>query len=134
MTAPWDFDQARAKARKASENQEAAEGNIKEAARNYAEAEGAYRLALAKKILELHANGVAWTVTSDIARGDPDVVRLKIERDTLEGVRDAAGHAAWRASNDRQDTQRFIEWSRRVALRVDEPIREEFAPPIGARR
>lgn len=130
--APWDFGEAKKAARQASQNQAAAEGLIKQAAKDYALADQAYRLALAKKILELHADGVAWTSTGDLARGDKHVTDLKVARDIAEGVKDAATHAAWRASNDRQDTQRFIEWSRRRDL-AEAPTPESFEPVIGSR-
>jgi hypothetical protein len=98
VSGPWDIDQARAAARQASAAQRSAE---------------AYRTALAVRITELHAEGVAWSATADLARGDKGVARLKRERDIAEGVVEAAKQAGWRASKDRDDVQAFIGWSQR---------------------
>lgn len=111
--APWDFDQARAAARQASSSQRAAETFIRDAYKAFALAEESYRLALAQKITALHAEGVAWSATADLARGDKAVARLKRDRDIQEGVVEAAKQAGWRCSKDRDDVAAFIEWSRR---------------------
>lgn len=133
---PYDFDQARAAAENASRAQAAAEDFIREAAREYAVKEEAYRVALAKQILEQHAGGAAWTVCADLARGDEQVARLRRERDIAEGVKEAAGQAAWRRAADRRDTERFIDWSMRRELaegagRMPEPAAS--VTPIGRR-
>lgn len=111
---PWDFNEARAAARTASEAQREAENARRDAAETAARAELAYRKALAVKIVELHAEGVAWTVAQDVARGDEKVATLRYERDVAKGVLDAAEQRAWRHSADRKDTTEFIEWSRAV--------------------
>src|SRR5690349_2910005 len=103
---PYSFDEARSAATKASRAQIAAEEFIKDCARAYALAEEAYRVALAEAIVSAHAEGKAWTVCGDIARGDRRVAQLRRERDIAEGVRDAAVQAAWRRSADRRDTDR----------------------------
>jgi hypothetical protein len=108
---PWSFDESRDAAAKASRAQHAAEEFIREAARDKAQAEERYRTALAQRIVELHAEGVAWSSTADLARGDKHVAGLRTLRDIAEGVYEAATHAAWRRSKDRDDTQRFIAWS-----------------------
>ena len=116
MSAPYDFQQARKAAENASRAQKAAEEFIREAARDFAVKEEAYRVALAKRIVELHAEGYAWTVCGDVARGEQHVARLRRERDIAEGVKDAAVQAAWRRAADRRDTERFIDWSMRREL------------------
>jgi len=108
---PWDFDEAREAARVASHTQQAAEEAMREAARDFAVAEEKYRVALAKKIVELHDDGVAWSACADLARGDTVVAQLRRQRDISEGVREACVHAAWRRAADRKDTQRFIDYS-----------------------
>ena len=133
---PYDFSQARDAARRASNGQQQAEKAMKEAARDYAAKEEAYRVKLAETILQAHADGVAWTVAGDIARGDKQVARLRRERDIAEGVREAMQQAAWRAAADRKDTQRFVDWSMRRELAegfgaAPEP---EYSEPIGGRR
>lgn len=113
MSAPWDFDQATAAARQASSQQRAAEEFIKQAHRDFALKEEAYRIALAQKIVELRAEGQAATLCADLARGEKLVARLRRERDIAEGVKEAASQGGWRASKDRDDVAAFIEWSRR---------------------
>lgn len=110
---PYDFAQARHAAENASRNQKAAEDFIRDAAKDYAIAEEAYRVALAKQIVAEHHAGRAWTVCPDLARGNENVARLRRGRDIAEGVKDAAVQAAWRRAADRRDTERFIDWSAR---------------------
>jgi hypothetical protein len=112
----WDFDQAREACRVASKAQESAEEALRQAARDLARAEEAYRLALAKKITELRAQGMAATLCADLARGDAQVARLRFNRDVADGVREASLHAAWRRNQDRKDCQRFADWSQRREL------------------
>lgn len=118
---PFDEPDARDAARMAASLQAGAEGQIREAFSKLAAAEQSYRKALAVKITELHADGVAWSVCADLARGDEKVARLRMERDIAEGVREAAVQASWRRAADRKDIGRLIEWSARrdVAAGVD---------------
>ena len=113
---PYDFGEARQAAENASRAQRAAEDFIREAAKDYAHREEAYRIALAKAIVAEHDQGRAWTVCPDLARGDEQVARLRRERDIAEGVKEAAAQAAWRRAADRRDTERFIDWSMRREL------------------
>lgn len=136
MSSPWDFQQATNAARQASNNQQAAEDFVRETARTLAEKERQYREALAREIVQQRAQGVAWSVAADIARGAPDVARLRMERDIAEGVRDAAGQAAWRRSADRRDVQSFVAWSmRRELAEAGLPVPDGSAlSVIGGRR
>lgn len=113
---PYDFAQAKAASAAASNNQRAAEQFVIDSTRAYAEAERAYRKALASKILELKAGGMAVTACGDVARGEAGVADLKYKRDVAEGVREAAGQSSWRASGDRKAEQSFISWSMRRDL------------------
>jgi hypothetical protein len=112
---PFDFGEARAAARKASESQAATENALLEASRAKASTERAYREALAKRILSVHDEGIAWSVASDVARGDKEVARLRYERDLAVGVFGALEQACWRHAADRKDLQRLINWSEKVA-------------------
>lgn len=137
MSAPWDFAQARQACADASRAQRDAEDALKQAAHGAALAEEAYRKTLASAIVEAHAEGVAWSVAADVARGRPDVAKLRRERDIAEGVREALSQAAWRRAADRRDTGRLCEWAMRRDLaegygQVPEPGR--LPEPIGARR
>ena len=63
--------------------------------RKLAEVEHNYRVAFTKSCVEIKLNGVeteagktdqvAWTMTSDIAKGLPEVAKLRYERDVLKG-------------------------------------------------
>lgn len=135
MSQPYTFAQAREAAGRASAAQLAAEDAMKAAYRDCAVKEEAYRKALAETILRVHADGAAWTVAGDLARGDERVARLRRERDIAEGVREAMAQASWRRAADRKDTQRFIDWSLRRDLaegfgNAPEPA---FSEPIGGR-
>lgn len=54
-----------------------------------AQAEYAYRTALASKMIELKADGVAVTIMADLARGDKSIAKLKLDRDIARGIADA---------------------------------------------
>jgi hypothetical protein len=134
---PYDFQAAREAAAAASRAQLDAERHLKDAARDFAEKEERYRVALAKEIVRQHADdGVAWTVAPDLARGDVTVARLRRERDIAEGVREAMQQAAWRRAADRKDTQRFVDWSMRRELAEGYGTAPEpgFSQPIGGHR
>lgn len=133
---PWDFTEATAAARKATEAQKEAEQARRDATSSYADAERIYRMALAKRIVELHAEGCAWTVAQDVARGDKGVAQLKYLRDVAEGVKAAAEQRAWRHTSDRRDVNELIAWSRIVAPlgQQTEPAGAQRPAPIGARR
>jgi hypothetical protein len=132
--APYDFAEAISATQRAAKAQKGAEQARRDAARDLAGKEHAYRLALAKKILEAHADGVAWTVAQDIARGDDRVAQLRYERDVAKGVLDAAEQRAWRHTADRKDMTEFIQWSRMVAPLGQQEEPQHMERPIGAVR
>jgi hypothetical protein len=111
----WDFVEATTHAREAMEEQRAAEGNRESAAVDLAEAERLYRKALAKKIVELHDGGAAWSTCADLARGDDGVADLRYARDLAKGMLDVAETQAWRHNANRRELLSFIEWSKHVA-------------------
>lgn len=112
---PYDFHEAKNAINTAKAAMLASEKFTREAYAKYAEAERAYRVALASKILELHAEGTAWTSTADIARGDKQVANLRFQRDVSEGIKEAAQAATWRHTADRKDLAALVSWSMRVA-------------------
>lgn len=116
MSRPWSFEEARVAAQQASANQRAGEDFVREAHKGYAQAEKAYRMALAAKIIDLHSQGTAWSQCGDLARGDQHVAELKFRRDVAEGVKEAAVQASWRNSADRRDVEAFTDWSKRREL------------------
>jgi hypothetical protein len=134
---PWTFGQAVAVQKKYSDEQEQAERFVKTAYKDFAEAERAYREALAKKITELRAAGNSVTLCGDLARGDEHVALLKYKRDVAEGVREAAGQAVWRATADRRAADAFTAWSQRRDIAegyAPVPHDRVFESPIGGRR
>jgi hypothetical protein len=136
MMPPWTFDEAVTRCGEASRRQREAEDAYRQSTRDFAKADESYRRALAERIVFEHADGSAWTVAPDLARGDKEVARLRRERDIAEGVREALMQACWRRVADRKDAQRFSDYSLRRDLMenggggVSEP---EHMPIIGAR-
>lgn len=61
--------------------------------RAYAQAERDYRVAMAKKILLERENGTPVTIISDICRGNPEIAKLRFERDCAEVVYKSAMEA-----------------------------------------
>lgn len=59
----------------------------------YAQAEHDYRVAMRQKILEERSNGTPVTIISDICRGDPQVAKLRLERDIALTVYESAQEA-----------------------------------------
>lgn len=119
---PFEIEDAREAAHKASEQQRGVEDSIRKASRNLAEAERQYRLKLTTRILYLHAqDGVAWTACDVIARGESEVANLRYDRDVAKGVLEAAQQQAYTFAADRRDLHRLIEWSQRRDLRIDTP-------------
>lgn len=61
--------------------------------RSYAQAEHDYRVALRKKILLERDKKTPVTIISDICRGDPEIAKLRFEKDVAEVSYDAAREA-----------------------------------------
>lgn len=108
---PYDFGEAREAASKFQAAQRAGEDALRAASEAAAEAERLYRKALARKIVEVHADGAAWTVAQDLARGDDRVADLRYERDVAKGALEATQTASWRHTANRKDCLALIEWS-----------------------
>jgi hypothetical protein len=113
---PMDFAAAVAASREASEAQHNAERFYAAKGREHAEAERAYREALAQAITRLKSEGIAITVAQDLARGDKHVAELRFKRDLVEGLRDAAAQSIWRHTADRRELEQFLDWSKRAAF------------------
>jgi hypothetical protein len=111
---PYDFGQAKDAESKAARLQIAHQKNLRDAYDQLADAEQTYKQALACKLVELHADGVAWTVAGDLARGDDHVSELRHLRDIAKGVLEVAHQAGWRLVADRKGLGRLIDWSMRA--------------------
>jgi hypothetical protein len=130
-SAPWTFEQAVKASEAASAAQTAVEESVLDAYKGYAHAEKLFRVALARKMLELKSAGMAVTACETVAKGDETIALLRYERDLAEGVREAARHAAWKASADRRDTEALLSWSMRRDL-ADWHGHADQAEPAGA--
>lgn len=58
--------------------------------KDYAVKERLYRVALSKKLVELRAAGEKVTHLADIARGIPEIAKLRFDRDIAEGLKKSA--------------------------------------------
>lgn len=113
---PWDFGQAVIASKDAETEQRRVESDVMDAYRTYAKRERLYKVALARKILELKANGMAITACETVAKGTPAIAELREERDVAEGMKEVAKVAAWRVNADRRDTGDLLRWSARRDL------------------
>lgn len=112
---PYDFAGAKRAHARASRDMTSAANFRADCAEQAADAEQAYRVALARRIVALHDDGMSWSAAQDVARGDETVARLRRERDVKVGLRDAAEQLAWKASADRRAVEQLVTWSMRVA-------------------
>lgn len=113
---PWSFDAAVKASDDAETEQRRVESEIHTAYKKYAQKERLYRVALARKILDLKSQGMAVTACEVVAKGDKAIAELRFGRDIAEGVKETARHAAWRANADRRDVSDLIRWSARRDL------------------
>lgn len=82
--------------------------------RTFAQAEHDYRVALSKRILEHRAGGMPVTIISDVCRGEPEIAKLRLERDIAETVYKSALEAiqSYKLQIRILDAQVEREWSR----------------------
>ena len=66
---------------------------MKSRSKKLAESEYYYRMALSKRLTELRAEGQAVTHLADIARGEPEIAKLRLNRDIAEGLYDSSQEA-----------------------------------------
>lgn len=132
--AAFTFAEARDAVNAAKAAQAAAEDFRRQASRDLADAEQAYRVALASEIVRQHDAGVAWTVAKDLARGKREVALLRNRRDIAAGVLDAAETAAWRHNADRRALDKFVDWSMRRDLAEGAGVSGPDGQVFGGRR
>lgn len=91
---------------------ERALGEFGRRGREHADAEQAYRVGLAKKILIERDKGTPVTIINDVCRGDREIARLKFNRDVAEVSYEAAGEAiqVYKLSIRMLDAQIQREW------------------------
>lgn len=61
--------------------------------KDLAEKEYFYKTALSKRLVELRAEGQAVTHLSDIARGEKEIAKLRLNRDIAQGLYDSSKEA-----------------------------------------
>lgn len=59
----------------------------------YTQAERDYRIAMARKVMEEREKGTPVTIISDVCRGNPEIAKLRFERDCSEVVYKSAMEA-----------------------------------------
>lgn len=117
MSGPFDFDEAKDAMMEASRVQAELEERLPAVYDQASVSNGAYRMEMARKTMEAHDNGVSsWSAAIEVARGDPEVEKLRRQRDLDEGVKEAVSQQAFRMAADRRDLSRLIDWSARVAV------------------
>lgn len=133
---PWDFQTAEAHFKAAEQEQRRVESEISVAFRQWARAQRVYAVALARRMFELKAGGMAITACETLAKGDPSIAALRQERDEAEGIKETAKAASWRVNADRKDINEFLNWSKRrdLAEAYGTGPEPEFSEPIGARQ
>jgi hypothetical protein len=67
-----------------SDTLEKAIRELKDRGANYARCEHDYRVRLSKRLTELRADGEKVTHLADIAKGEPETAKLRMERDIAE--------------------------------------------------
>jgi hypothetical protein len=72
---------------------ERAISELKERGKVYAKAEHDYRVQLSKRLTTLRAEGQPVTHLIDIAKGEPEIARLRMERDIAESLYSTAQEA-----------------------------------------
>lgn len=75
-----------------------------------AEAERAYSVALAQKMLELKTNGQSVTLIKDLAKGDPTVAKLKLTWDVQDGVTRACLKSIGAITNQIDSYRSILSW------------------------
>ena len=83
----------------------------------YAKAEHDYRVALRKAVLAARSEGTPVTIISDVCRGDPDIARLRLEKDIALTVYESATEAiqGYKLQIRILDAQLEREWGRASA-------------------
>lgn len=67
-------------------NLELAIKELKQRGKVYSQTEHDYRVLLSKRLTELRAEGQAVTHLADIAKGEPEVAKLRLQRDIAESL------------------------------------------------
>lgn len=72
---------------------ETAVAEMKKRSKDLAQKEYLYRMALSKRLTELRADGQPVTHLADIARGESNIAKLRLDRDIAKGLYDSSQEA-----------------------------------------
>lgn len=72
---------------------ETAVAEMRKRSKDLAEKEYLYKTALSKRLVELRAEGQAVTHLADIARGEKEIAKLRLNRDISQGIYDSSKEA-----------------------------------------
>lgn len=117
---PYDYGEAKRALARASRDVLAAATFEREAREKLAAAERAYRKALALRMVELRAEGVAATTCETLAKGEDRIADLRYHRDVAAGFHEAARHATYNATANRRAVDALVAWSMRVSPMGDQ--------------
>lgn len=118
---PLAIEDAREAQRAASETQRDHTNQIANAHVELANAEKAYREALADRLIDLREQGWPATVCKDLARGDSRIAELCRLRNVKQGALDALVEDGFRLKADRRALDGLVAWSKDRDLRTDSP-------------
>lgn len=117
---PYDYGEAKRAHARASRDQTEAAKFVALTHRKFAQAQAAYKKAKADAIVAARLEYPA-TVAVEIANGDAEVCRLRMERDIAQGMTRAADQLGWKATKDRAVVEQLVTWSMKVAPLGDFP-------------
>jgi hypothetical protein len=121
---PLDLDDGRRAASKLARQCREGVEALDRAVKAHSEAEHTYRIAYAKKLVELRGDAVPVGVATDLAKGDETVAQLKYERDLAKGMIDVARERLRQLDGERASLRQLLEWSRKFE---DRPFTERQA-------
>jgi len=94
------------------------------AVKAHAEAEQTYRIAFAKKLVELRGDAVPVGISLELAKGEAVVAQFKYDRDLAKGMIDVARERLRQLDGERASLRQLLEWSRKFE---DRPFTERRA-------
>jgi len=121
---PLDLDDGRRAASALARQCRNGVDELDRAVRAHAEAEHAYRVAYALKLVELRGDAVPVGLATELAKGEAKVAGLKFDRDLAKGMIDVARERLRQLDGERASLRQLLEWSRKFE---DRPFTERQA-------
>lgn len=123
---PLDADDAREASRMSSRLRRNAEAELRQAVENRGNAEGNYRMLLAKAIVRMRQDHPA-TVAVDMAKGEEDVNKALIDFRIADGMVDAHKERLRSIEGDRSQLRGLIDFSAGVRAALHD---RDDSPPL----